>query len=153
MTDVQAPPYPGKSPDLISLGDGLNYSAPLAKVQGTVVPNALFFLRSNFPPPNLRPNEWRVRIDGRVKRPVELDLATVRSLGSQAQETWMECAGNSRRRFSLHPAKSMTSSTMPGLISAVSTPSPTAHCWSGPQSRTGSTGLSSAASGGTGMTH
>ena len=31
-------------------------------------------------------------------------------------------AGSSRRRFSRHPARSITSSTMPGLISPVSTP-------------------------------
>ena len=72
MTDLKAPPYPGKSHDLISLGDGLNFSAPLAQVSGTVVPNPLFFLRSNNPPPRLASHEWRLRIDGRVKRPLTL---------------------------------------------------------------------------------
>lgn len=99
MTDLKAPPYPGKSPDLISLGDGLNFSAPLAHVSGTVVPNPLFFLRSNNPPPQLAPHEWRLHIGGRVKRPLTLDLAGLRALPSQTQEVWLECAGNSRRRF------------------------------------------------------
>ena len=99
MTDLKAPPYPGKSHDLISLGDGLNFSAPLAQVSGTVVPNPLFFLRSNNPPPRLASHEWRLRIDGRVKRPLTLDLAGLRALPSQTQEVWLECAGNSRRRF------------------------------------------------------
>jgi sulfane dehydrogenase subunit SoxC len=64
-----------------------------------VVPNALFFLRSNNPPPNLAPRDWRMRIDGRVKRPLSIDLDEVRRRPSQRQEVWLECAGNSRRRF------------------------------------------------------
>src|SRR5438552_16818075 len=99
MTDLKAPPYPGKSHDLISLGDGLNFSTPLAQVSGTVVPNPLFFLRSNNQPPALEPRDWRVRIDGRVKRPLTVDLRALRALPSQTQEVWMECARKSRRRF------------------------------------------------------
>jgi DMSO/TMAO reductase YedYZ molybdopterin-dependent catalytic subunit len=93
------PPYPGKSAELVSLGDGLNYGAPLALIDGTVVSNPLFFLRSNNPPPALAPADWRLRIEGRVKHPVTLDLDALRTLPSVTHEVWMECAGNSRRRF------------------------------------------------------
>lgn len=99
MTETQTPPYAGKSPDLISLGDGLNYSSPLAQVGGTLVPNPLFFLRSNNPPPAVGSGDWRVRVDGRVKRPVTLDVAGLRALPSATHEVWLECAGNSRTRF------------------------------------------------------
>ena len=68
-------------------------------MSGTVVPNPLFFLRSNNPPPALEPRDWRVRVDGRVRRPLTIDLATLRALPGQTQEVWLECAGNSRRRF------------------------------------------------------
>ena len=44
------------------------------------------------------------------------------------------------RRFSRHPARSITSSTRPGLISLVSTPSPTRHDRSDPPSQAGSSG-------------
>jgi DMSO/TMAO reductase YedYZ molybdopterin-dependent catalytic subunit len=84
---------------LISLGDGLNFSTPLAQVSGTVVPNPLFFLRSNYPPPTIEPGTWRMRIDGRVKRPLSLSLGELQSLPSRNDEVWLECAGNSRRRF------------------------------------------------------
>jgi sulfite oxidase len=94
-----APPYPGKSPDLVGLGDGLNFSTPLAQIGGTIVPNPLFFLRSNNPPPVLDPRAWRVRIDGRVLRPLNLGFDELQSLPSRTQEVWLECAGNSRRRF------------------------------------------------------
>ncbi len=71
MALAQTQPYPGKSADLNSLGDGLNFGTPLAQVGGTLVSNALFFLRSNNPPPDLKPHEWRLRIDGRVRTPLE----------------------------------------------------------------------------------
>jgi DMSO/TMAO reductase YedYZ molybdopterin-dependent catalytic subunit len=99
VTETKAPPYPGKSPDLISLGDGLNFSAPLDQVGGTLVPNPLFFLRSNNPPPRLEPREWQVRVEGRVKHPLTLDLASLRTLPAATHEVWLECAGNSRARF------------------------------------------------------
>ena len=56
-------------------------------------------MRSNNPPPSLEPRDWCVRIDGRVKRPLTVDLSALRALPSQTQEVWIECAGNSRRRF------------------------------------------------------
>jgi DMSO/TMAO reductase YedYZ molybdopterin-dependent catalytic subunit len=100
VTDLSAPPYPGKSVELISLGDGLNYSSPLARItSGTLVNNPLFFLRSNNPPPSLRPADWRMQLDGRVKRPLTLDLAALQALPAVTSEVWLECAGNSRRRF------------------------------------------------------
>ncbi len=40
-----------------------------------------------------------MRIDGRVKRPLTVDLSALRAMPSQKQEVWLECAGNSRRRF------------------------------------------------------
>jgi DMSO/TMAO reductase YedYZ molybdopterin-dependent catalytic subunit len=99
-TNTSAAPYPGKSPELISLGDGLNYSAPLNKLSsGTVVENPLFFLRSNNQPPELKPEDWRMQIDGRVKRPLSIDLAALEALPSVTQEVWLECAGNSRKRW------------------------------------------------------
>jgi DMSO/TMAO reductase YedYZ molybdopterin-dependent catalytic subunit len=102
MTQTSAPPYPGKSPELLPLGDGLNFSSPLARVaRGTVVSTPLFFLRSNNPVPTVRPDQWRLRIEGRVRRPVEISLADVQAQPPQKQEVWLECAGNSRQRW--HP--------------------------------------------------
>jgi len=39
---AQTQPFPGKSADLNSLGDGLNFGTPLAQVGGTLVSNAVF---------------------------------------------------------------------------------------------------------------
>lgn len=99
MTETQAAPFPGKSPELISLGDGLNFSTPLDRVDGTVVPNPLFFLRSNNPPPAVNDGSWMMLVDGRVKNPLSINLDELRALPSISQEMWLECAGNSRKRF------------------------------------------------------
>lgn len=95
------PPFPGKSADLISLGDGLNFSAPLAQVtSGTIVPTRLFFLRSNNPPPEVASTgDWRVRVDGRVANPLTIELRELQALSSVTREVWLECAGNSRNRW------------------------------------------------------
>jgi DMSO/TMAO reductase YedYZ molybdopterin-dependent catalytic subunit len=56
-------------------------------------------LRSNNPPPDLSTGDWQVRVDGRVKRPLTLDLGALRKLPAASHEVWLECAGNSRRRW------------------------------------------------------
>ncbi|HEX8968112.1 MAG TPA: sulfite oxidase [Chloroflexota bacterium] len=99
MTETKAPPYPGKSADLVPLGDGLNFSAPLAQVSGTLVSNPLFFVRSNNPLPALDASTWRLRVDGRVKRSLTLDLDGLRARPAISHEVWVECAGNSRVRM------------------------------------------------------
>lgn len=78
----------------------MNYSTPLDHVTaGTVVPAALFFLRSNNPPPTISPDEWRLSVDGRVAKPLTLSLRDLQALPSVTREIWLECAGNSRKRW------------------------------------------------------
>lgn len=98
LTTTSAPPFPGKSAELLPLGDGLNFSTPLARVeQGTIVPTALFFLRSNNPLPALA--DWTLRIDGRVRRPLSITLSDLQAMTAETEEVWLECAGNSRTRW------------------------------------------------------
>jgi DMSO/TMAO reductase YedYZ molybdopterin-dependent catalytic subunit len=88
-----------KSPELIPLGDGLNFSTPLDQISGTVVPSPLFFVRSNNPPPTIAPEQWAMRIDGRVRKPFTLRLDALKQLPKRSQEVWLECAGNGRARW------------------------------------------------------
>jgi DMSO/TMAO reductase YedYZ molybdopterin-dependent catalytic subunit len=91
--------YPGKSSDLIPLGDGLNFSTRLDRVDGTVVSSPLFFVRCNNPPPTLLARDWELRIEGRVQQPLTVRIADLQRLQHLTHEVWMECAGNSRTRF------------------------------------------------------
>jgi DMSO/TMAO reductase YedYZ molybdopterin-dependent catalytic subunit len=40
-----------------------------------------------------------MRIEGRVKQPYSIDLAGLQTMPRTSHEVWLECAGNSRRRF------------------------------------------------------
>jgi DMSO/TMAO reductase YedYZ molybdopterin-dependent catalytic subunit len=92
--------WQGKSSDLIPLGDGLNFSTPLDQISGTVVPNPLFFVRNNYQPPEgLTPDAWCLRIEGRVRQPLEIRLEDLKALPSTTEEVWLECAGNGRSHF------------------------------------------------------
>lgn len=91
--------WQAKSPDLIPLGDGLNFSTPLDRVDGTIVPTDLFFVRCNYPPTSIDPADWALRIDGRVHTPLTVRLADLQALPATTQEVWMECAGNGRAHF------------------------------------------------------
>ena len=99
MTRAATPRLPNKSPELVPLGDGLNFSAPLDRVGGTVVPTAEFFVRSNNPPPSIEAAQWTLRIDGRVRTPLTIRLADLQARAARTQEVWLECAGNGRTRF------------------------------------------------------
>lgn len=90
---------PAKSPDLIPQGGGLNFSAPLDQVEGTVVPAPLFFLRSHHQLPDLSATTWSLRIHGRAQRELMVKLSDLEALPRRTQEMWLECAGNSRIRF------------------------------------------------------
>jgi DMSO/TMAO reductase YedYZ molybdopterin-dependent catalytic subunit len=91
--------FAGKSTALIPLGDGLNFSAPLDLVAGTVVPSELFFVRCNNPPAELTSEQWVLRVDGLVRHPITLGLNELRLLANRSQEVWLECAGNGRALF------------------------------------------------------
>jgi len=62
LTDVGSPPYAGKSPEFDFARRRPDFKPPLRRVSGTVVPNPLFFLRSNYQPPTIEPANWRMRI-------------------------------------------------------------------------------------------
>jgi sulfite dehydrogenase len=99
MTHSPTPVAPTKSPDLIPLGDGLNFASPLEQVTGTVVPTPIFFVRSNNPPPSVHLGSWSIQIDGLVRKPVRLTLTELQQMRTVSEEVWMECAGNSRVRW------------------------------------------------------
>ena len=78
--------FPGKSSDLIPLGDGLNFSTPLDRVDGTVVSSPLFFVRCNNPPPTVLPPDWELRVEGRVQQPLTVRIADLQRLQQQTHE-------------------------------------------------------------------
>jgi DMSO/TMAO reductase YedYZ molybdopterin-dependent catalytic subunit len=74
----------------------LNLEFPFASLSDWLVPSNLFFVRNHFPSPDLNAREWRLRVDGAVERPLELDLDSIMAMRSTTLAAVVECAGNGR---------------------------------------------------------
>lgn len=73
-----------------------NLEAPLSVLEQPITPTALHFVRGHFPTPRLDAETWRLRIEGAVSRPMELDLASLHRLPVVERAVTLECAGNGR---------------------------------------------------------
>jgi DMSO/TMAO reductase YedYZ molybdopterin-dependent catalytic subunit len=71
-----------------------NISFPLAGVKGSITPPEAFFIREHFAEPEISLKTWRLRIEGRVERKLELSLPDLIESPVQRVEAVMECAGN-----------------------------------------------------------
>jgi DMSO/TMAO reductase YedYZ molybdopterin-dependent catalytic subunit len=60
-----------------------------------ITPTRLFFVRSHFGPPALRPNR-RLRVTGLVENPLDLTVAALRRFDEVSITSVLECAGNGR---------------------------------------------------------
>ena len=90
---------PGKDERLTPYGT-TNLGMDLSLIDSLIVPNDLFFVRSNGDIPEIAAEEWSLVIDGAVERPQTIDYATLTSLPSRTLTAFLECTGNSRTRFS-----------------------------------------------------
>ena len=77
----------------------LNAETPLHLLEDFVTPTPLFYLRSNFPVPNIRSDSWRLVVDGEVERALSLSYSELVSLPAQELTVTVECAGNGRSYF------------------------------------------------------
>jgi DMSO/TMAO reductase YedYZ molybdopterin-dependent catalytic subunit len=72
---------------------------PLDLIDGLIVPNELFFVRSNGPTPEIDPVAWRLHIDGNVERELNLSLDDLKAFPHRSITSFLECAGNCRSRL------------------------------------------------------
>jgi DMSO/TMAO reductase YedYZ molybdopterin-dependent catalytic subunit len=85
---------------LVHRAHPLNCETPLPElVCGVVMPTARFYVRNNFPIPNLDASRFRLSVTGLVERPLTLSLRELQNMRSQAEAVTLECAGNGRRLF------------------------------------------------------
>jgi DMSO/TMAO reductase YedYZ molybdopterin-dependent catalytic subunit len=70
-----------------------------ALIGGVVMPSAHFYVRNHFQIPDLDPATWRLRIGGRVARPLSLSLRELQQMPSHTHFVTLECAGNGRSRL------------------------------------------------------
>lgn len=92
-----------------------NRGIPLEALQYDITPTGLHYLLVHFDIPVIDAVDWRLRIGGRVRTPVELTLEQIRALPSRTVPVTLECAGNGRARLTPRPL------SQPWLVEAVGT--------------------------------
>jgi len=81
---------------IIRQKEPINLESPLDQVDSYLTPTGLFYIRSHFPTPKLKPASYRLRIDGAVRNPLSLSYKQLRDMPSEMRVATLECAGNSR---------------------------------------------------------
>ncbi len=76
--------------------DPLNLEMPFSSLDGYITPNESFYVRCHFPIPKVSPDEWRLKIEGDVEAPFELDYNELRTMETRTIAATLECAGNNR---------------------------------------------------------
>lgn len=85
---------------VVRRADPLNCEVRLSRLaDGQLTPNDRFYIRSHFRVPTLDPDRWRLRVHGRVKRPLDFSLGELTRMPTQTLPATLECAGNGRSLF------------------------------------------------------
>jgi DMSO/TMAO reductase YedYZ molybdopterin-dependent catalytic subunit len=74
----------------------LNLEMPFEKLNGFITPNELFYVRSHFPIPEIAAKNWRLKIEGEVESPFELNYDDLLKMPLHTLGATLECAGNNR---------------------------------------------------------
>jgi DMSO/TMAO reductase YedYZ molybdopterin-dependent catalytic subunit len=88
-------PFPGLFP-LQRNPDNLEFPFRELTTSDWRTPNELFYVRSHFNVPQLKADDWSLRVEGHVEQPFEIGLKELQSLGSTTLTALLECAGNGR---------------------------------------------------------
>src|SRR5439155_13140067 len=79
-----------------------NSETPLENVRSWVTPTRLFFVRNHFQTPKIDLSAWRLRVEGCVKRPLELTWDELTAMPERTVFATVECAGNGRSFLQQH---------------------------------------------------
>jgi DMSO/TMAO reductase YedYZ molybdopterin-dependent catalytic subunit len=92
-----------------------NHGMPLEALLYDVTPVGLHYLLIHYDIPMIDAARWRLSVEGRVNRPIELSLEDLRAMPSVTRAVTMECAGNGRALLEPRPL------SQPWLTEAVGT--------------------------------
>jgi DMSO/TMAO reductase YedYZ molybdopterin-dependent catalytic subunit len=103
------PPNDGPAKSLASIGvdqpliahGGFNFGTPPDLVDGLIVANDAFFIRSHGPSAKLDDlSKYTLQVVGHVDTPLTLTLADLKGMPQRTYQAFLECSGNSRGFFS-----------------------------------------------------
>jgi sulfane dehydrogenase subunit SoxC len=92
-----------------------NHGLPLEALRYDVTPVGLHYLLIHYDIPDLDPATFTLTVNGRVGRPLRLDLAALRARPRTTLRVTLECAGNGRALLQPRPV------SQPWLTEAVGT--------------------------------
>jgi DMSO/TMAO reductase YedYZ molybdopterin-dependent catalytic subunit len=92
-----------------------NRGMPLEALRYDVTPVGLHYLLTHWDIPEVDAAAWRLRIGGRVRRPLELALGDLMRRPHETHVVTLECAGNGRARLQPRPL------SQPWLLEAIGT--------------------------------
>lgn len=73
-----------------------NLEFPFSSLNSAITPTEQFFIRSHFPVPKINPQNYRLKVDGHIERPLEISYDELLKMPSTRVTMTLECAGNSR---------------------------------------------------------
>lgn len=95
--------FPGKSPELVVLGDKpLVAETPAHLLDDEVTPTAVHYIRNNgqLPEPVADPDAWTIVVDGEIERPLTMSLGELKGrFENVTYQLVLECGGNGRSQF------------------------------------------------------
>ena len=87
---------PSRDGKIVLSEEPLVLETPVAQLTDFITPTTSFYVRTHFPIPKIDKNKWRLRIEGEVEKPFEIDFDELIKLESRKIPALLECAGNSR---------------------------------------------------------
>jgi DMSO/TMAO reductase YedYZ molybdopterin-dependent catalytic subunit len=73
-----------------------NLESPFPALNSFLTPTHLFYVRSHFAVPELDAGSWRLKIEGAVKKTVEISHDDLRKMPAHTLTAVLECSGNGR---------------------------------------------------------
>ena len=68
-------------------------------VQSWITPTKHFYVRSHAPNPRINKEEFKLKIEGLVRRPMSMSLGELKRFGSRTTTATLTCAGNRRAEY------------------------------------------------------
>ncbi len=90
---------PGKRSMLVHNDQPEDLETSLDNFTSWLTPNDVFFVRQHLPRPKIDANAYRVSLDGRVAKKLELSLDELRKMRQYTVPATLECTGNARGFF------------------------------------------------------
>ncbi|WP_371483755.1 sulfite oxidase [Kitasatospora sp. NBC_00315] len=119
LGDISGPARLAAAGEAISLEElalaARNHGLPLEALRYDLSPPGLHYVLTHYDIPAADPARWRLRVGGRVREPLTLDLDALRSFPAVTERVTMECAGNGRALLSPRPV------SQPWLVEGVGT--------------------------------